>query len=108
MSDIKALEAQVDRLIAAGFSQVESNRQLSSHLAVIGAQVGRLCDDMRDFIQHSNSRHAENEGKIRESSGKIRVLETKCADLGTKYANVEQRLQAIEETERARRVAGAR
>ena len=93
MSDIKALEAQVSRLIQAGFSQVESNRELSSTVAVISAKVGQLCDDVREFIDHSNARHSESEGKIR-------VLERK-------YADVERRLKPLEEAEKARRAAPA-
>lgn len=89
MSDGKALEAQVSRLIDAGFSQVESNRQLGANIQVVSAQVGRLCDDMREFIRHSNERQTESESKIR-------VLESK-------YADVDRRLKTVEEAERTRR-----
>jgi hypothetical protein len=94
MSDVKALEAQIDRLIAAGFSQVESNRLLGSSVEVISGKVGRLCDDLREYMAHTDDR-------IRESEGKIRVLESK-------YQDVDRRVKSIEEAERARRAAASR
>lgn len=65
MSDTKALEAQIDRLLAGSFALVESNRLLSSSVAVVSAQVGRLCDEMREFAERSDSRHSDSERNIR-------------------------------------------
>lgn len=86
MSDVKALEAQVDRLIAAGFSQVESNRLLSSSMQVMTAQVGRLCDEMGELARRVDTRQGDSERAIR-------LLDAKLAN---HVENTQKRLETLE------------
>lgn len=85
MSDTKALEAQIESLTRAGFSLVESNRQLGSYVQIaisnsqeVGAKVGQLCDEMREYFRQNNERHRESEERHRGSESKIRALESRC------------------------------